>query len=245
MNEKKALERHFLEEVAAIYPDFLSGTVIDAERPDFLVSSGSQVTGIEVVNYVRGQGTGGSDYRRNEILWQQIADAARREFESNHSDPLMVHFMWHSNRYPRKVDVPLIAASTAKVIEQYIPQTLFERTHISDNGFLNTPLYAFANSIYVTRVRNVRQVVWSSVNASFISVSANELRGLLASKSIKVREYLRRCTEVLLLIVADGRYISSTGELLQEEVRRIQLQTTYQRVLFYDRPNRLITSLTG
>jgi hypothetical protein len=49
----------------------------------------------------------------------------------------------------------------------------------------------------------------------------------------------------LLLIVADGRYISSTGELLQEEVRRIQLQTTFQRVLFYDRPNSLITSLTG
>ena len=245
MNEKKALERYFLEEVAAIYPDFPSGTVIDAERPDFLVSSDSQFTGIEVVNYVRGQSAGGSDYRRNEILWQQIADAARREFESNHVDPLMVHFLWHSNRYPRKVDVPLIAASAAKTVEKYMPQTLFERTQISGERFLDTKLCAFVNSIYVTRVRNVRQVVWSSISASFISVSANELRDLLASKNIKVREYLKRCNEVWLLIVADGKYMSSTGELLQEEARRTQVQAPFQRVLFYDRPNNLITSLTG
>jgi hypothetical protein len=68
MDKKKALERLSLEEAAAIYPDFPSGNVIETERPDFLISSDSRVTGIEVVNYVRGQGAGGSADRRNEIL---------------------------------------------------------------------------------------------------------------------------------------------------------------------------------
>jgi hypothetical protein len=54
MDKKKALERLSLEEAAAIYPDFPSGNVIETERPDFLISSDSRVTGIEVVNYVRG-----------------------------------------------------------------------------------------------------------------------------------------------------------------------------------------------
>jgi hypothetical protein len=68
MSDKKALEPLFLEEVTAIYLDFPSGTITDSERPDSLVSSGSQVTGIDVVDYVRGQDSGGSDYRRNELL---------------------------------------------------------------------------------------------------------------------------------------------------------------------------------
>jgi hypothetical protein len=56
MIDKKALEPLFIEEVTAIYLDFPSGTITDSERPDFLVSSGSQATGIDVVDYVRGHG---------------------------------------------------------------------------------------------------------------------------------------------------------------------------------------------
>ncbi len=61
----------------------------------------------------------------------------------------------------------------------------------------------------------------------------------------RAQGYLQDCDEMWLLIVADGRYMSSTGELLQEEVRVSQLQTAFQRVLFYDRWNKQVTSLTG
>lgn len=245
MSDKKALERYFLEEVAAIYADFPTGSIVNGERPDFLVLGDSQVTGIEVVRYVRGQDARGSDHRRNEVLWQQIADEARHEFESNHSDPLMVHFVWHPNRCPRKVDVSLIAASAAEAVGQNVPQALLERTQISDESFVRTPLYKFVDSIYVTRVKNVRQVIWSFISAGFVSVSVNELQPLLASKNTKVQAYLRRCDEVWLLIVADGRYMSSTGELLQEQSQSSRFQTSFQRVLFYDRLNKLITLLSG
>ena len=245
MSAKKALERQALEEAAVLYPDFPPGRIFDAERPDFLISGETRITGIEVVNYVRGQGSGGSDHLRNEVLWQQIADEARRTFESNRSDPLMVHFSRYSNRYPRKADVPVIAANVAEAVERHIPEALFERTRISGDDFAHTPAHTYLDSIYVTRVRNERQTIWASIVAGFISVSAPELQSVLISKGPKVREYLRRCDEVWLLIVADGKYLSSTGELLEADARRVQIPTLFQRVLFYDRPNEMVLSLAG
>lgn len=245
MKAKKDLERQFLEEVAAIYSDFPRGSVIDAERPDFLISNDCRTTGIEVVNYVRGQDSGGSENRRNEVLWQQIADEARHSFESDHADPLMVHLLWHSNRYPRKAEVPVIAANVADLVERHVPEAVFERTQISGDNFMHTPAHEYLDSIHVTRVRNTQQVIWAPIWAGFVSVSALELQRILTSKNSKVREYLQSCDEVWLLIVADGRYISSTGELSEEVARRVQIRGLFREVLFYDRPNKMVLSLAG
>jgi hypothetical protein len=133
MGSKKALERSFLAEVIAIYPDFPSGAIISTERPDFLVSDESHITGIEIVRYVRGQskGYGGSVDRRNETLRQQIAEKARREFGSKHSNRLGVRFLWHSDRRLRKADVPNIGAGAVKIVGKHIPRTLLGSTRIA------------------------------------------------------------------------------------------------------------------
>lgn len=242
MGNKKALERSFLAEIAAIYPDFPSGIITNTERPDFLVLGESYITGMEVVGYVRGQGHGGSVDRRNETLRQEIAEEARQVFESSHSDPLMVRFLWHSAQHLRKSDVPDIGASAAKIVGQNIPQSLFDSTRIAGNELVDTALQEFVSSISVTRVRN--QALWSSVDAGFVSVPASELQELLASKNAKVQDYLQRCDEVWLLIVADGRYISSTADL-PEDIQQVHFRSAFRKVLFYDRPNQRIATLTG
>jgi hypothetical protein len=126
-----------------------------------------------------------------------------------------------------------------------MPQTLSDNTRIAGTELSNTPLYPFVSSISVTRVKDMRRALWSPISAGFISVQVHELRELLASKNTKVPEYLQRCDEIWLLIVADGSYISSTGELSEAELRQAHLPSLFQKVLFYDRPNRLITTLTG
>jgi hypothetical protein len=246
MTDKKTLERFFLDEFIAIYPDFPSGAITETERPDFLVQGESHVTGIELVRYVRGQGKGygGSAFRRNETLRQQIADEARREFESSHSDPLMVHFLWRSGPHLRKADVPDIAASAATIVGQHVPQTLFGRIRIAGNELLDKVLEEFVSTISVMRVRNKQQALWSSIDAGFVSVPANELQELLASKNAKVPKYLQRCDEAWLLIVAEGGHISSTAEL-PEDVRHYHFRSRFHRVLFLDRTNRQVTTLTA
>ncbi len=209
MRDKKTRERFFLDEFAAVYPNFPSGAIKNSERPDSLVSDGSRVTGIETIDYVRGQDSEGSIYRRNEILWQGIADQARREFESLRSDPLMVHFLWRSDQQPRKAEISNLATSAATIIGRSVPKTLFKSARISHDELAGTPIQTFVSSIHVTRVRNARQASWSFIGAGFVSVSVNEVRDLIASKNAKVPAYLRRCDEVWLLIVADGVNISA------------------------------------
>lgn len=163
-------------------------------------------------------------------------------FESSHSDPLMVRFLWHSAQHLSKSDVPDIGASAAKIVGQNIPQSLFDSTRIAGNELVDTALQEFVSSISVTRVRN--QALWSSVDAGFVSVPASELQELLASKNAKVQDYLQRCDEVWLLIVADGRYISSTADL-PEDIQQVHFRSAFRKVLFYDRPNQRIATLTG
>jgi hypothetical protein len=246
MNRKKALERSSLAEVKAIYPDFPSGAIADMERPDFLVSGESHITGIEIVRYLRGQGKGhgGSADHRNESLRQQIADEAKQQFKSSRYDPLMVYFLWHSDRSLRKADVPDLAASAANLVDQYAPQALFDSIRIAGTQLMETDLQVFLSSISVTRVRNKQQALWSSVDTGFVSVLASELQELIASKNAKVPDYLRTCDEVWLLIVAYGDRISSTAEL-QEDIQQANFRSQFHRILFYDRPNERITTLTG
>lgn len=245
MNEKKALERSFLDEVRPIYPNFPFGATAETEQPDFLIFGQSHITGVEVVRYVRGQGKdrGGSADRRNDALRQQITVEARRKFELSHSGPLMIHFLWHPGRHLRKRDVHEIAAEAANIVEQSKPHALFDKTRIADDELLDTALGEFVSSIMVTRVRNERQVLWSSIDAGFVSVSPSELQQLIALKNAKVPDYLRRCDEVWLLIVADGSYISSTADL-PEDIHGVRFPSLFRKVLFYDRPDRRIVTLS-
>jgi len=242
MTNKKDRERLFLKEVTSIFPYFPSGTITDSEQPDFLISTGDKVIGVELVDYVRGQNKGDSLYRRNEILWQRVADAARAVFESQHSEPLMVHFHWHSHRHPRQSEVSAMANKAASVIENHIPVGLFDMIQIEHEQMGDGKLAYYAHSIHVTRTRNKEQVLWSFNNAGFISVPASELQELIESKDTKVTEYLRKCDEVWLVIVADGSQISSNAELHQDVIDH-DYSSDFTNILFYDRLHKNVFQL--
>ena len=242
MRDKKARERFVLDEFASVCTIFPSGSIEHAESPDFLVSDGSRVTGIEVVDCVRGQDSKGSAYRRNEILSQDIADKARRRFESRRSEPLMVHFQLRPGRLLRKAEIHNLAASAAAIVERYVPQTIFESIRIGSHEYAVTSLRTVISSISVTRVRNAMQASWSFVNTGFISASAEELYDLITSKNTKVPAYLQQCDEAWLLIVADGASISSTVDL-SEEIRQTRFLCRFEKVFFYDYQSKRVLSL--
>jgi hypothetical protein len=58
-------------------------------------------------------------------------------------------------------------------------------------------------------------------------VKVNELQELLAWKYTKVPEYLQRCDDVWLVIVADGSYISSTAELSEGDLRQVHFPSLF------------------
>src|SRR5215203_5794952 len=106
---KKEWERRYLKRVTALYGGLPSGTVSADEEPDFLVWSGEKNCGIELVQYVRGQGKGGSRLRWREELHDQIVASAQKKHEARSLTALSVHVHWFHHRELRGSDVEWVS----------------------------------------------------------------------------------------------------------------------------------------
>jgi hypothetical protein len=232
MEAKKVRERFLLDGFATVCTDFPTGIIENTESPDFLISQGSRVIGIEVIDYVRGQDGRGSTHRRNEMLLQELAIRARHE--SLYPYPLVVRFLGHppGQQLP-KINTSRLALDAAETVGQFVPETLFEGVRIDSDQFKGYVLQTVVASISATRVRNARRASWSVVSAGFVSASVQEIRELVAYKDAKVPTYLQRCHEVWLLIVSDGTSISSTLDL-SVDVRQQLVASRFESAYFYD-----------
>ena len=233
MNQKER-ERLFLTEIKELRPDLISGDFTDSESPDFILLQDVRKLGIEIVEYVRGQNTGESALRRAEVIRQHIIEGANVEFHKTRDEPLWVLFSWYPRKCPRKTDVAKLASAAVSAITNHIPHELFESVEVENKEFSKTPLKEFVRKIRVTKVRNEKQVLWSSIASGWISVEFDEIQGIISSKNLKVKHYKEKCQNVWLVIVADGRHVSSNVGL-ENITSRNQYSSEFDKVIFYDR----------
>ncbi len=241
-NNKKARERHFLDEFATIYPAFPAGKIVDRESPNFLIEQDAKIIGIEIVDYVRGQNKGESEERRNEVLWQKVANEAKEKFEAKHNIPLLVHFLWNKHHNLRQSEISQLAVNAVNIIEKHVPIQLFESVRIGSDELDNTLLEKVCHSIKAWRVRNEKQSLWSLISSGWIEVQTDEIQSLLVSKNGKVQEYLQVCDTVWLIIVADGRYISSNIDI-SSAVANTVYKSLFEQVFVYDRISKIVFPL--
>lgn len=242
MYNKKGRERKFLDEVAHIYPAFPVGEIIGTETPDFLIKQDTNIIGIEIVDYIRGQNKGESAERRNEVLWQKVADTAKEMFELKHNVPLLVHFHWNKHHSLSLSEISSLANVVVQLVENHIPTQLFEQIRIGSEELDGTLLENLNHSITITRVRNDKQSLWSFISSGFTEVQTDEIQYLIDVKNDKAQEYLRHCDEIWLIIVADGKYISSNIDL-PEAARDNVYISLFEQVLLYDRIGKSIYPL--
>jgi hypothetical protein len=242
INFKKKRERLFLDEAIALYKGFPMGEIIEGETPDFKIIQDNLVTGIEMVEFIRGQNKGGSTNRRNEILWQEIAKFARSEYECKHSEPLMVRYLWDKRYLLRKKEVENLAHESFILIEANIPQLLFEQIRIGNELIENTQLEDICNSIYITRARNSDQVLWSFVSVDFTDLQSEEIQNIIDRKTENIGDYITQCKSVILLIIAEGFLMSSTISLTKMTEEFIY-SSPFDQVLLYDRTAKRVISL--
>jgi len=239
---KKERERAFLEGVKKFDPEFPSGQITDSESPDFIVKLDSKSLGIEIIEYVRGQNSGESALRRREVVSQKIIDIAKDKFYRSNEIPLWVIFSWYPRRYPQQVESKELADVAVWAINNNVPQDLFESVVITNDYLENTPLEKFVHNIRVTRVRNQGQALWSSVESGFTSAVSNEIQEIISSKNVKAKQYRENGDLLWLIIVSDGRHISSTASLEESALNYIY-QSEFDRVIFYDHQEQKIKDL--
>jgi hypothetical protein len=227
---KKHWEKQYLEKVKLLYAAFPRGALIECEEPDFLVTSEVTTCGIEMVQYVRGQGKGGSPIRWREELHKQVIVLAKSKHEGQSAIAVSVHVHWLHHRELRSGDVDRIADEICKLVNSCQPLEVNESIAIE-------PDYRTDISDYVSRVsirrRSSGKTVWSNVEVGPAEADAVELQRIISSKNGKVNSYLTKCSEVWLVIVADARRISSSGELSLRE-RQTKFESDFKKVLYYD-----------
>jgi hypothetical protein len=242
MNNKKVRERKFIDEIAQIYSAFPVGEIVDSESPDFLIKQNSKVIGIELVDYIRGQIEGESAERRNEVLWQKVANKAKEIFEVKHNIPLLIHFHWNKSHFLRQAEISQLANDVVRLVENRIPAQLFGNIRIGLDELDGTLLKDVCHSMTITRVRNEEQSLWSFISSGWIAVQANEIQHLIDAKNDKAQEYLRRCDEIWLIIVADGHYITSNIDLPELTANNLYA-SFFEQVLVYDRISKIVFPL--
>lgn len=240
MATKKDRERDQLKDLRSVYPAFPSGEIIDHEAPDFLIPTKSGTIGIELVDYVRGQGeSGGSAERRHEELCERIIRMAQTEFEAKHDLPLYVHFFWYPNRHPSRALAHTLACSAAVLVARCIPEETYAFVSAGPDELAGTPLAPFLHRVYVVRLKASEGSLWTRTACCWPEVAVEELQELISSKDVRVERYRKQCDSVWLVIVvdpiaADGFRLSSLATLLPS-IRQHRFQTCFDRVVFFDR----------
>lgn len=229
----KEREKAILNEFKTIYSDFPLGRIKEFEEPDFLIISRSETVGIELVDYVRGQSNSGSVFRRDEKLHEIIANKAQSEYEAKNRTPLTVLLYWYGHRHLRKARVRELAESVAEVVAEWVPEGVFEMVRVGQEQLAAIPLSKFVHSISVIRVRNSAQILWSSSESGWPGVGINELQEIISSKETKIEAYLQNCDSVWLVIVADGRHISSVADL-EGTIEHHPFRSRFYKVLFFN-----------
>lgn len=241
--EKKKRERYYLHQVKHAYAEFPSGTLLDSEEPDFLIPLDSGILGIELVDYVRGQGNSGSEIRQLEKKHNQIVALAQKEFEATHSAPLQVHFFWGLHKWISITDTKLMVDQAVKLVEQKIPSEVYESISLQYNELEGTGLEEFISYLSIVRLKPGAASLWSNTDAGFIDLAPDELQTLISSKETKMGSYLKKCTRVWLIIVADSEHISSSVSIKDDTSSHSYL-SQFEKVLFYNLVNQQVIPLS-
>jgi hypothetical protein len=243
--QKKQREKELLDEFAALYADFPIGTLVESEEPDFLVQTGSQVLGIELLEFHKKEDSQrSSQIRQRESFHEQLAQRAQALFEAKYQIPLQVMLHGHGHqRNARPPELELLASCVADLVEQHIPQILFQTLDLDRSALRDAPVAGVIHSFSITRLQSEAMGVWVFSEASWPETSFDELQQEIAIKDTKVEKYLEQCSSVWLLIVVGGRYIATMAEF-PGNLPEHSFQFRFERVLIYNRVTRNIFALT-
>jgi hypothetical protein len=232
MLKKKEKERRILEEFIKCYSGFPEGEIEGSEAPDFLVRAPTQVVGIELVEFVRGQSNRGSLIRQAESSREELIKQARKEYARRNKTPLQVSFFWCGESPLEKKSIPNLAKAIADIVDKYCSYGEIKLKEQLEN----TPLEGILDSIVIRRLHGLQRNEWISPEAGWVGIEPQELQNIISSKQKNMRRYLAKCNTVWLVIYAEGSHISSTVVLsdIEKIAKQHQFISHFQRVVFFD-----------
>ena len=241
---KKDRETAALKMLQRYLPDFPQGQVEQTETPDFLVRTNSGVLGIELTLLHRDTPDGKSPMQEQEALQRQILQKTKELYDSRNGPPIHVTVHFNPNYRLRKRDVGTVPTSIMNLVLDAM-QTDGKCEIKEDEGNWETFPQAIA---YVHPYRHcvLKQSTWCPISAEFVpALPAEQLQRAIDKKNLRCATYKRRCSEIWLLLVAEGSGLSSMFGI-PPELRSHRFCTSFDKVLLLgDFDGRVIELTTG
>lgn len=184
---------------------------------------------MELIGYVRGQGTKGSSLRQKEEFRARVVRDAQKLYQDSGAPSVCVRIRWHQQRpaIPANQLASLIAEVVAQACPDFPATGHVAQTHVTWYG-LPSELRPLIQRITVDRwVRG--HTHWTTPQSGYIGVTRDEIATRVAMKDSKLSRYRSVWDEAWLLIHATDFYLSGTMDLLQEAVQA-EYDTDFDRV---------------
>lgn len=239
---QKDLERRYLESVRTLLTDFPVGRIEDKECPDFLVHAANRVIGIEITELHQVPDGQPLPLQAREAVRQKIVDRAKTIYDGAGHPP--VDCKLHLKDLPyRKSDIEPLATSIAELARRNIPPD-GELCLVEEYDWMNAAYFPdVVDRIRVARYGVMTESFFSADGTAWIGPMPPDLvREAIDVKGAHIDEYLRRCDEAWLAIVADG-FRMSTWFVDDAQVRASSFVTPFARVFVLRTFGRQLTEL--
>jgi hypothetical protein len=201
VRDKKQQERQIVSEFARLSGELVGLDVLECESPDFLARGPDGVLGLEVVKFLRGQGSHGSLLHQREQFKENVATQSRKLAQAISDVPLQVLLTWWPRDLP-KSDARALARGITDLVLGHIPTEAHQLCDIERSVIEGTAVDGQIHSISIVRLRQGATACWSSIDVGFAGTSHEEIQAILDSKENKVPGYRTQCDEVWLIIGA-------------------------------------------
>ena len=193
MSSKKAVELHWLQSFQRKFAECLGSGPIVSESPDFFFPDSN--LGVEVVEFIRGQGKGGSPYRKCAAVRSKVIQEAQTSFEAQHRHALWVMVFWRSGSCPTRSEQKLLSQEIHRLIASRVSEK--SDSWKINSAQLNTPLLEthFAG-MNVRRLKTLSNGCWKGAGGGFVGNNINAFQSVLTDKNVKVVKYRKACATV-------------------------------------------------
>ena len=164
--------------------------------------------GIEVIEYLLGQGKDGSHSRRLESVRGRIVRDAQLEYERKFNYCLQVSVKWASADCPTKRDEKTLSQTIARLVAMQTSGS-GKSWRITSEQFDEPTLEKYVDELSICLIGDQGQSCWSSASPFWLWEAKKRVQVALDEKEPKISAYRKFCRELWLLIVADKPWLSS------------------------------------
>jgi hypothetical protein len=215
--------KHF-EMFRRLLSNFPAGDVrkVDPPAADFRVDTPHGPLGIELARIIN------APRREQERLRNAAVEAARLEFMQRGLPIVHASFFWSKKPLPRLSKIKQLGRALADFVAAHFPRSETAHLKLEWEELRAAGLDGLLNFVHIARVPGSSVLSWGAPDAEWVGIHSALVPELVAKKMKRLPEYRRSCTEVWLLLIADGEELS--GMVDEAALAQQVLEASFERI---------------